>query len=233
MIGHCLPYSLRTFLVALGMCLILPDPANSVEPAPKSKGWIFACTAANDLYRVTKANGTSCPRFPTAAEAVRSAPEGSAVLILADNYPEQTTTVGKAVFDEAAHKHLRLYVEYPDRLPDMDIDHPKDVKFERAVVASTFFGETLRPMRIVLVSSCRYLPVRAKEVHLVMARVAGVDTAVFGLKDTPADPILFDHPRGNLLVATTKLSHFVTGRYLPAEAWRTIWQTILHRLQPD
>jgi hypothetical protein len=66
----------------------------------------------------------------------------------------------------------------------------------------------------------------------VLAKVAGVDTAVFGLKDTPAVPLLFDHPRGNLLVATGKLSGFVTGRYMPTEAWRTIWQTILSRLQP-
>ena len=35
------------------------------------------------------------------------------------------------------------------------------------------------------------------------------------------------------MVATTKLSHFVTGRYLPTDAWRTIWQTILARLSPD
>ena len=82
-------------------------------------------------------------------------------------------------------------------------------------------------------SSCRYLPVNVAESHLVAAKVAGVDSAVFGLKDTPTQTLLFDHPRGNLLVATTKLSHFVTGRYLPTEAWRTIWQTILTRLQPD
>ena len=87
-------------------------------------------------------------------------------------------------------------------------------------------------MRIV---TRQQLPLRAGEQvaakpHLVLAKVAGVDTAVFGLKDTPGEPLLFDHPRGNLLVATTKLSHFVTGRYMPEEAWRTIWQTILDRL---
>ena len=39
-----------------------------------------------------------------------------------------------------------------------------------------------------------------------------------GYPDKPTEPLLFDHPRGNLLVATTELSHFVTGRYLPTEA---------------
>ncbi len=58
-----------------------------------------------------------------------------------------------------------------------------------------------------------------------------MDRAVFGLKDTPAAPLPFDHPRGNLLLATTKLSQLVTGRYLPTDAWCTIWEAILLRLQ--
>ncbi len=46
------------------------------------------------------------------------AAEGSGVLILADGHPEKTTEVEPAVFDEADRKHLRLYLEYPSRLPD-------------------------------------------------------------------------------------------------------------------
>jgi len=196
-------------------------------------GWTFACAAENDLYRVLAASGLECPRFSTAAEAVGAAPEGSGVLALGDGYPDRPTAIEPAVFDEAARKRLRLYVEYPERLPDMQLGAAKDVKYERGVVTSEMFGESLRPLRIVLVSSCRYLPVKAPASHLVAAKVAGVDTAVFGLEDTLTEPLLFDHPRGNLLVATTKLSHFVSGRYLPTEAWRTIWTTILARLHPD
>ncbi|MCY2993149.1 MAG: hypothetical protein NTY19_35490 [Planctomycetota bacterium] len=206
------------------------DETSRSEKVPA--GWTFACSADNDIYHALTASRLPCPRFATAAEAVRAAIEGSGVLILADGYPDQPTAIEPAVFDEAARKRLRLYVEYPERLPDMETGAPKDVKYERGVVTSEIFGESLRPLRIVLVSSCRYLPVKALATHLVVAKVAGVDTAVFGLKDTATDPLLFDHPRGNLLVATTKLSHFVRGRYLPAEAWRTIWETILARLDP-
>ena len=191
------------------------------RPETGPGGWTLACSPENDLYRVLAASGLPCPRFATADEAVRAAPAGSGVLALADGYPDQPTAIAPAAFDEAARKRLRLYVEYPERLPDMELGAPKDVKYERGVVSSEIFGESLRPLRIVLVSSCRYLPVKASESHLVVAKVAGVDTAVFGLKDTAAEPLLFDHPRGNLLVATTKLSHFVSGRYLPTEAWRT------------
>ncbi len=207
--------------------------AEQDDDRPKHVGWVFACAADNDLYRVLAASGATCRRFDSAGEAVRAAAEGSSVLLLADGYPDNPTAIELATFDEAARKRLRLYVEFPERLPDMDIGVPKDVKYERGVVTSDIFGPTLRPMRIVLVSSCRYVPVNVAESHLVAAKVAGVDSAVFGLQGTPAETLLFDHPRGNLLVATTKLSHFVTGRYLPTEAWRTIWQTILMRLQPD
>jgi hypothetical protein len=207
--------------------------AASAATAAARGPWTFACTADNDLYRVVRAAGVDCPRFATALEAVRAAGEGSGVLILADGYPERPTAVEPAVFEWAVRKRLRLYVEYAASLPNMAVGPPKDVQYERGVVASEMFGKSLPPMRIVLVSSCRYLPVRAAKTHLVAAKVAGVDTAVFGLKDAATEPLLFDHPRGNLLVATTALSHFVVGRYLPNEDWRTIWQTILARLDPQ
>jgi len=72
---------------------------------------------------------------------------------------------------------------------------------------------------------------QAEGPHLVSARVAGLDTAVYGLpKETW--PLLFEHPDADVLVATTKLSQFVTGRYSPAEAWGPVWQMILGWLAP-
>jgi hypothetical protein len=216
------------------------DDTNARNAAPALK-LAFSCRPENDLYRVLTGDGGVYARYDSPAEAVKAAPQGSGVLILADGYPEKTTAVDPAVFDEAARKKLRLYVEYPAALPDLQVGPPKQADQQRGaitsellrgVVASKTFGDTLPPMRIVTVNSFRYVPLTVENPHLVFATVAGVDTAVFGLKDTPTEPMLFDHPRGNMLVATTKLSHFVTGRYMPEEAWRTIWQTILSRLQP-
>jgi hypothetical protein len=223
---------LRALSLLIGISLI--GTAAAGEQAPK---FYFFCQPENDLYRVLGGEKSGFPRFATAAEAVQAAIEGAGVLILADAYPEKMTVVEPAVFEQAAKKKLRLYVEYPASLPDMQIGQPLDSKLERGVVASEIFGDALAPMRIVMVQSCRHLPVTIaglppQKPHLVLARVAGVDTAVFGLEGTPTQPLLFDHPNGNLLVATTKLSHFVTGRYMPQEAWRTIWRTILGRLQP-
>ena len=207
--------------------------ACAAEPPPPANAWVFACDAENDLYRaVAAAAGAECRRFSTAAEAVGAAAEGAAVLVLADGYPDRPAPIEPATFDEAARKRLRLYVEYPERLPDLTLGAPRDVRFERGVIASDFFGAELRPGRIVLVSGCRYLPAASAAPHIVIAKVAGVDTAVYGIDGAAAPPLLFDHPRGNLLVATTSLSRCVRGRYLPAGAWRTIWRTILARLRP-
>ncbi len=214
------------------VCSTRAAPSDAA-PAADAHPWVFACAADNDLLRLMAAAGAECRRFSTAAEAVASAPDGAAVLILADGYPERTTPIEPATFDAAAAKRLRLYVEYPERLPGLALGAPLDTRFERAVIASGIFGEELRAGRIVLVSSCRYLPANAERPHIVIAKVAGVDTAVYGLEGSGAEPLLFDHPRGNLLVATTCLSRFVTGRYLPAEAWRRIWRTILTRLRAE
>lgn len=201
------------------------------EPAPQS-GWTFCCAADNDLYRVVSTSGKACSRFATPEEAVRNARPGAGLLILADGHPQKPTDVALPVFDEAARKRLRVYVEYPARLPELVVGAPKPIKNERGVVVSEFFGAALPPMQIVILHGAHHVPVEAKSAHLVLAKVAGVDAAVFGLKDTPTVPLLFEHPRGNLLVATSKLSGFVVGRAMPQAAWATIWRTILARLQP-
>jgi hypothetical protein len=63
--------------------------------------------------------------------------------------------------------------------------------------------------------------------------VAGFDTAVYGLDDVKAWPILFEHPRGGILVSTTKLSQFVTARYATQDAMQAVWRMVLGWLQPS
>jgi hypothetical protein len=197
-------------------------------------GLVFACRADNDLYRLLETSLGQAPvRFDSPAVAVAQAPAGTGVLILADGYPQETTAIEPALFEAATGKRLRLYVEYPAALPDMAVGAPTLAGIRRGVIASDFFGEALPPLRIVAINGCQFIPTQVTNSLMVLAKVAGVDTAVFGLKDTPSDPILFEHPSGRVLVATTKLSQFVTGRYLPSEAWRVIWETILRWLQPS
>lgn len=192
----------------------------------------FACSAANDLYKVVNGSGYKCPRFDGAAEAIEHAQPGSAVLILADGYPEAHTKVDASVFDAAAAKSLRLYVEYPAVLPAIEMGEPKGTEWERCVVASDDLGGRLPKLHILAISGCRFAPVKAADPLLVIARVAGFDKAVFGIPAT-ASPILFRLPGQNVLIATTKLSDFVTRRYAPTEDWNVLWERILGMLDPE
>ena len=68
---------------------------------------------------------------------------------------------------------------------------------------------------------------------LVSARVAGYDTAIFGLNGSLPSPILFVHPHEpSVTIATTKLSSFVRGRFAPVGAWKLLWKELLYALVP-
>lgn len=206
--------------------------------------WRIVAREDNDLVRVLIDSGAKIERFDEPESAVRSASPGSGVLILADFYPKQTTTLRPDLFPLAAKKQLRLYVEYPSFLPKVKLGTPKTLKtgswgniLERAVVTSDVFGERLRKDRIMMIHDCHYLPVElpveVMKPHLVVAHVAGYDEAVYGVPPGIPHPVLFEHPNGEILVGTTKLSQFVTGRYAPADAWQPVWQMILRWSEPD
>jgi len=207
----------------------------------------FVCKADNDLYRMVTASGIPTVRFDDAAEALRQTPTGSAMLILADEYPEKTTALAPSVFEGAAKKKLRLYVEYPAALPDISVGQPRAVlerplkhagdaaaatMLDRVVVTADVFGQSLKKMRLLAIHDCHFVEVQADKPYLVAARVAGYDTAVFGLDDVRPWPILFEHPQGGILICTTKLSQFVTARYAPKDAMQAVWHMILSWLQP-
>ena len=202
--------------------------------------WYIVARSDNDVVRVMQTAGAKVERFNDAASAVAQSPPGAGVLVLADRYPQQSTHLTQEVFDMAREKNLRLYVEYPSFVPALKLGTPQTLKtghwgniLERTVVASDAFGDVLKKMRILMIHDCHYLPVEASQPHLVVARVAGYDDALYGLPQTNVHPILFEHPAGGVLVATTKLSQFVTARYAPLNAWEPVWRMILKWVQPD
>lgn len=217
-------------LAPLAVLVIMPAAAlAATNPSP---ALVFCCAADNDLYRVMTAGGQSQARVETPAAAIENAPEGAGVLILADGYPQKTTAVEPALFEQAAKKKLRLYVEYPAALPGLKVAAPRRATLERVVVASDAFGPALARMQLLAVHDCHFVEVEAAQPYLVVAKLAGFDRAVYGLDDVKAYPILFEHPRGGLLVCTTKLSQFVTARYAPKDAMQAVWQMVLGWLQP-
>jgi len=186
---------------------------------------VFCCQPDNDLYKVMIENGYLYPGFDLVSEAIDKASEGDGILILADEYPDKGIKVNSELLNKALAKHLRLYIEYPATIDNLSFDKPKLIKWERCVISSDFFGDELEKMRIIVTHDCHVIPMKSDNPHIVAARVAGFNRAVFGLPEK-IYPILFFY-KPNILLSTTKLSNFVSGRYSPKDAWRIIWAKIL------
>ena len=77
--------------------------------------------------------------------AVQRALPGAGVLVLADGYPDRRWPITDDVLALVSEKNLRLYVEYPASLPGHVLGEPRGSKWERAVVASDWFGDTTAP----------------------------------------------------------------------------------------
>ncbi|MEX2592809.1 MAG: hypothetical protein WD426_08540 [Anditalea sp.] len=196
----------------------------------------LSCKADNDLYLTLKENKIASVRYNTPEEAISHAVEGSGVMILADGYPEKTTVMDASLFEKARHKNLKLYVEYPSYLPEVAVGMPRGTYWERAVIASDVFGPSLQKHRILAIHDCHFVAIDTDNPDIVVARVAGFDKAVYGLPEETF-PVLTEIPQpqgqGGLMVSTTKLSQFITGRYAPADAFGEIWLHIFEWLKPE
>jgi hypothetical protein len=216
-------HSRRGFIsMAAASLLALSLPAQRTNP-----NLYFVCSPLNDLFKVAGMPGHV---FETTQRAIDAANSGAGILILAERYPASPTPFDQEMINMAAKKHLRLYVEYPAWLPEMDVGFEKAGAWDRAVITTSRFGARLKPSRIVSVNDCHYVSVAAPAPDIVLGRIAGFDTAVYGLKNTETHPILFENSDHSLLVATTKLSQFRTARYGPSSAWVPIWGEILEWL---
>lgn len=216
---------IRGFAVA-GFLLI------SMQAAVASSKFYLSCSPENDLFVAMKASGLKPHRHATPSQTVNVAEEGSAILFLADQYPTNMLVLTKEIFQMATKKHLRLYVEFPSFVPGVEFSAPRKMAWERCVVNGNAFGEKFPAQRILMAHESFVLPCAATNPLISVARVAGYDTAVYGLP-TNALPVLFFSNDGKILVATTRLSSFVTGRYAPAGDWKTVWEFILSQLSEE
>jgi len=226
-----------------GLCLGLISLLCCAQPSAGAReggsALTFCCGAQNDLYQAL--GRSRFPRFDSPKLAIEQAAPGSAVLLLADEYPTNTVRLDSAEFAAAEKKGLRLFIEFPGAVPGMETEAPRRTTWERLVVSSARFAPALPQLRILAAHDCHFIPVRSAvgeisaswpEADLVVARVAGYDKAIYGLAKTGVFPIFFKLPGHQLLVATTRLSSFVTGRYAPAHDWVHLWRRVLAELAP-
>jgi len=193
---------------------------------------VLSSNSHNDLCQLLTQCGISFVQTATPLEAVTQAKKGDAVIITASGYPVTRTPLTQEFFNIAGQKKLRLYIEYPDYLPDIKM--PTDTlkgKWERGVVSSSFFGKQLPPMSLLGLNGVHLIPLKDDKPLLVFAKVAGFDVATYGLAGTDVYPLLFQ--RGNMLVATTCLTNFKTARYGPNDSWHKVWTRLLTWLTGD
>ncbi len=139
------------------------------------------------------------------------------LLVLARKYPEEKTLLPENFYQNTKAKNLKVYVEFPDRLPTGATGAIKSTKKERLITTSDFFGEELPSASILDAGLYSYVDVSDRDCHIKGANVAGFNKAVYGLANTPNSPILFQED--NVLISTTKLSDFNKSRYSPKSSW--------------
>jgi hypothetical protein len=211
----------RFILGCVGVLTLL-SVLTSAKPAPV----VFCGTVKNDLYRLLKKERFKIHHYGSPLAAISGANTGSAVFMVAEHYPEKTTEISPELLGLAKKKHLKLYIEYSASFPGLDISQaPLSTRLERGVITSAVFGEELPPMSILGINDCHILKVNASDPLIVLAKVAGLDRAEYGIDDVETYPLLFENE--NMLIAMSKLSNFATGRYGPGDAWKQVWTYIL------
>ena len=156
-------------------------------------------------------------------EALRLAKKGDGIIVTAAGYPECRAQVASDLYRTAKSKNIRVFVEYPSILPDGQNGEVYKADLERGVITSEVFG--LKPMSIVGINGCSIIKTDCSKPLIVLGKIAGYDTAVFGIDDVNAYPVLFRS--GNTLVATTSISNCVAGRYGPTDSWENIVSYVL------
>ena len=227
----------RLFAYLLVISMILsnfPVIGNAAETKPELD-LLVVSNGENDLYKTLTENYSGVALYATLEEALAAARQDQGILVLADLYPTATPV---SVSAEQAAKikdlGLRLYVEYAANNDALGItgygagsDGLRSMQYNRAVVVN---GEALHmaDYSLLYVHGARLrIKTDISRAWLVSAKVAGYDTADFGLENTEPYVLLEENADGNVLIASTKLSQFISGRYAPYERWQTLWQSIL------
>lgn len=187
---------------------------------------VFCCKESNDLISALRQSGYAPSIFSDTRQAISQAAAGTAVFLLADCYPTAGTVLNTDLLEAARTKALRLYVEYPEVLPNQTSAEPHATVYERLVAAQDFGA--LRTGDIFVLNGCHYHAFTTQEPAIIsICKLAGYDRSVFGLPEDTITGLAFWDDRKDVLVAASYLSGFIKGRYAPSTAWKKLWQAIL------
>ena len=189
---------------------------------------VFVCceTADNDLVSLLREEGVRIKVRKDVDKTLSAAGQGSAVLLLGYGYPDTPLSLTQEQVELADGKDLKVFAEFatlPGTAPEL-----KEISLERVVVTGQI-GDGLKPMDLLTINRGVYYETTAENPSMVIAKVAGFDTAVFGLEGTPNSPLVFKAGR-NLWISTSKLSDFAKLRLMPESKWKLFWEETLSEL---
>lgn len=178
----------------------------------------------NDLVTVLKDNGYRIVLSDDVQTTLEKAPEGAAVLLLNRSYPDSVRLLSGQQVSKIGEKGLRVFAEFAstaDTLPQLH-----EIGFERVVMADSL-APGLGPMDLLSINRGRYFREDAAEgTVMAIAKVAGFDTAVYGLDDTPCYPLVY-RKRDGLWMSTSQLSEFARLRFMPEAKWKVFWEKVI------
>ncbi|MEA5080811.1 MAG: hypothetical protein VB024_04200 [Dysgonamonadaceae bacterium] len=197
--------------------------------------YIFGKNNNSDIIDIVKKqNKVKLYPYSAIEKILENTNEGDGILILAENYPEKQVEISKDVYQKILGKKLRAYIEYPSYVPGFTFGEINKPSKKRAVISSNFFQNNPDSLSILGINGLHYISseTNINSSFIVAATVAGFDSAIYGLPEK-TDPLLFELPNSHILVSTTCLSNFVSGRYAPQQAWGAIWKCILEYVLPN
>ena len=212
---------LKAFALALAAATVISCGNNSGRTI-----YVSTQTTDNDLVNLLEKERFKIIRGDSVSKTLESAKPGSAVILVANEYPEKPQILSEKDLGTIKEKGLRVFAEFASVESG---DHElKEISVERVVVTEPI-GDILKPMDLLTINRAVYIKTEATDPMMVIARVAGFDTAVYGLEDTPYDPLVFKEGE-NLWIGTSKLTDFARLRFMPESKWKPFWESILSEL---
>jgi len=200
----------------------------------------LVCSPTNDLYRLLVTAGQPVERFETPQEAVEALGQGSSLFVLADTYPYKPIELSEDLIDKMSGKDLSAYIEFVGSWPYGTGEYSikggrREAVNMRAVVVGGGLAPYVKANTLLSLHKCTFMPLPYYPPILAIGEIPGYTSASGNLPK-------WTHPRsarneyftllgrsslGKFVLAGTKLSHLVTGRYEPSGEWRLVWQGII------
>ena len=223
---------LNGWLTTKTLLALLLTLSLSYSPASGEPRLLFVADQANDVLQAAQATFDSrVVLFDQATQAIDEAESDDVLLVLADRFPTHSTAIQKDQLRALQQKQVRAYLECPEWLGPAT----PSPQVERVVVVDNSLNSRLPKMSVLQANGLHYIKPPADgwpdlgQPALVAARVAGFDTAIYGLPDNYV-PLLLIDDGGTTLIATTNLSQYRRGRYAPYGSWQAVWEGVFQKL---